>query len=554
MTQKLLAIKARFEKKSKNLRKKYFTKARKKKLVKWYESGGKTILFFGVIGILTVSLLAQFIKIKPAKVSNNSANSSKEVVNSTIPLLDTSYAGFKVEGEDMLGFESKVIESSDIKQEVEIFNDQVSMSIKSIKTGDSGNEVETGFDPVEKKEIEKGVDSRSYEIKGKSLELIREENRNTFVLAQKISEDGKEIYIDKYNLFGEEGVKYEYIDQIAINAKFDDLDDSDYQAMDTVISLLSRTKKVVPNEIFVNTPSEEMILESKKEHPKVQSAKSKLALHLLEGYSLKDNENINEFSIRSNDRKVNLYATLKDIQIPDKSNNLKQIPGTEIYRSSSLNWVRDGELVIPLYSQKGNYRTHNLYPKNTDHLILYTYTVSLDQSVDAIKKQIKELDIMAATIGDNSSESLDKCVLLRGNEIPFGSPFCGEGLEFTKVNQEFGDDHKALDIVPNSKYAEVDPLYEKFEDEYFYAPCSGKLSVSQDKETKANVIKITCENDAYSVEFWHDKESFWTYDGKIKAGEVIGIMGETGVTDGEHIHYIIKKNGNRIDPLELIVS
>jgi Peptidase family M23 len=161
---------------------------------------------------------------------------------------------------------------------------------------------------------------------------------------------------------------------------------------------------------------------------------------------------------------------------------------------------------------------------------------------------------MLATIGDNSSKELAKCDRLRGQEMPFGSPLCGKQLDYTKINRGFSTDHKAIDIVPNEEYTKQNETYKKTKKEVFYSPCDGTESVSQDKTTKANIITIKCKNDAFVIQFWHDSESFWNFDGQVKAGDVIGVMGDTGSADGRHIHYVIEKNGERVDPLELIKS
>lgn len=38
----------------------------------------------------------------------------------------------------------------------------------------------------------------------------------------------------------------------------------------------------------------------------------------------------------------------------------------------------------------------------------------------------------------------------------------------------------------------------------------------------------------------------------VKAGQVIGRIGETGLTDGEHLHFEIRKNGIPVQPLKYI--
>ena len=107
--------------------------------------------------------------------------------------------------------------------------------------------------------------------------------------------------------------------------------------------------------------------------------------------------------------------------------------------------------------------------------------------------------------------------------------------------------------MPNQRYSKENSQYQRDKKEYFYATCDGKIRTYQDRDTKANVIEIQCKEPDFKVQYWHDQESFWVWNGEVKAGQIIGIMGETGNSEnGKHIHYVVEKAGIRQDPLQLI--
>ena len=41
---------------------------------------------------------------------------------------------------------------------------------------------------------------------------------------------------------------------------------------------------------------------------------------------------------------------------------------------------------------------------------------------------------------------------------------------------------------------------------------------------------------------------------KIKRGEIIGEVGNTGTSTGPHLHYEVHKNGKKIDPINFFFS
>lgn len=53
----------------------------------------------------------------------------------------------------------------------------------------------------------------------------------------------------------------------------------------------------------------------------------------------------------------------------------------------------------------------------------------------------------------------------------------------------------------------------------------------------------------YKTLYAHMKESYVKKGQKIKRGDVIGYLGNTGLSTGPHLHYEVRKNGKPVDPI-----
>lgn len=56
----------------------------------------------------------------------------------------------------------------------------------------------------------------------------------------------------------------------------------------------------------------------------------------------------------------------------------------------------------------------------------------------------------------------------------------------------------------------------------------------------------------YSVSYCHLSSSKATIGRYVKAGEIIGVSGNTGMSTGPHLRLTIKKDGKAIDPIILL--
>lgn len=63
---------------------------------------------------------------------------------------------------------------------------------------------------------------------------------------------------------------------------------------------------------------------------------------------------------------------------------------------------------------------------------------------------------------------------------------------------------------------------------------------------------ITIQTDTYTVSYCHLSSSKVTIGQYVKAGEIIGVSGNTGMSTGPHLHLTTKKDGKAIDPIILL--
>lgn len=69
--------------------------------------------------------------------------------------------------------------------------------------------------------------------------------------------------------------------------------------------------------------------------------------------------------------------------------------------------------------------------------------------------------------------------------------------------------------------------------------------------TYGNYISYTTV-DGYDIMYAHLNSSLVEIDDSVEAGDVLGLVGMTGLSTGFHLHYIIQKDGEYIDPLTVV--
>ena len=82
-----------------------------------------------------------------------------------------------------------------------------------------------------------------------------------------------------------------------------------------------------------------------------------------------------------------------------------------------------------------------------------------------------------------------------------------------------------------------------------YATGNGKISkVRRSKKGYGNYVEIN-HGYGYKTLYAHMSKSIVKNGQKVKRGEVIGYVGNTGTSVAPHLHYEVHKNGKKIDPV-----
>ena len=83
------------------------------------------------------------------------------------------------------------------------------------------------------------------------------------------------------------------------------------------------------------------------------------------------------------------------------------------------------------------------------------------------------------------------------------------------------------------------------------ASADGTVKIAAESEENGNYIVIT-HNDDYSTKYLHLKDKKVTEGEKVKSGKTIGHVGNTGKSNGPHLHFEILKSNKSLNPTSFI--
>lgn len=121
---------------------------------------------------------------------------------------------------------------------------------------------------------------------------------------------------------------------------------------------------------------------------------------------------------------------------------------------------------------------------------------------------------------------------------PYGKDYItsGSGSRYNPVTGMYENSHGAIDIGAPA----MTPIY---------AAANGTVVMSTWHDSYGNFVKIDHGN-GWSTLYAHQTKRVAKVGESVSAGDLIGYVGSTGDSTGNHLHFEIRYNDNRLDPLQ----
>lgn len=137
-------------------------------------------------------------------------------------------------------------------------------------------------------------------------------------------------------------------------------------------------------------------------------------------------------------------------------------------------------------------------------------------------------------------------VIVQDNSVPDGKPIKSKDLK--RISNRFG---KKLHPIKKKMYMHNGIDIAAKEGTPVYATGDGVIKKTGQDKGRGIYIMIV-HNDQYQTNYTHLSKVKVTEGKKVKKGDIIGYVGNTGMSTGSHLHYEIVKDKKNIDPLTII--
>lgn len=84
-----------------------------------------------------------------------------------------------------------------------------------------------------------------------------------------------------------------------------------------------------------------------------------------------------------------------------------------------------------------------------------------------------------------------------------------------------------------------------------YAPAAGKVVLAEKLAVRGNAVLLDHGLGLFSG-YWHQSQLIVAVGQEVKQGELIGLVGDTGLATGAHLHWEMRLNGIAVEPLQWV--
>ncbi len=142
--------------------------------------------------------------------------------------------------------------------------------------------------------------------------------------------------------------------------------------------------------------------------------------------------------------------------------------------------------------------------------------------------------------------------------VPRKNPFGGTGLSYATITSyyldpayylKFGKTHTAIDMVPSDEYYKSSNTYKETKLVVLFSSISGTVNQYVDSYG-GETVEVTNLDNSFKVKYIHFSVPLVKSGSLIKSGTPVGIMGDTGFSTGDHVHYEVRiKDGDTWKPV-----
>ena len=135
-----------------------------------------------------------------------------------------------------------------------------------------------------------------------------------------------------------------------------------------------------------------------------------------------------------------------------------------------------------------------------------------------------------------------------GEEVTVSIPMCNDTVDIVLEDLDFP--HEWEELLENSGADTMGDLVDYL---CYCLQNNISLAISPEDEEKLYANQVLLDNGAgLSTRYAHMTKTAVTAGEAVTAGQVIGYVGNTGDSTGNHLHFEVMQNGVRVNPMDMV--